>query len=90
MQPEASPTLDVGESGLMLDRGEEGVMYMSLAPVSAIAVSKMAKRGGAGLQLGIERHSLAPVVSLHPLSRMFFLSLENTVTALLSNKTLRP
>ena len=54
MQPEASPTWDVGASGLMLHTGEEGVMYMSLAPVSDIAVSEMAKLGGAGLQLVIE------------------------------------
>ena len=54
MHPEASPTLDVGASGLMLDTGAEGVTNMSLAPVSAITVSKMAKLGGAGLQLGIE------------------------------------
>ena len=38
----------------MLHTGEEGVMYMSLAPVSAIAVSDMVKLGGAVLQLGIE------------------------------------
>ena len=37
-----------------------------------------------------KRHSLAPVVSLHPLSRMFLLSFEKTVTALLSNKTVQP
>ena len=54
MRPEALPTLDVGASGLMLDTGTEGVTYMSLAPVYDIAVSKMAKLGGAGLQLGIE------------------------------------
>ena len=54
MRPEASPTLDVGASGLMLDTGAEGVTYMSLAPVSAIAVSYMARQGGAGLQLGID------------------------------------
>ena len=36
MRPEALPTGDVGESGLMLHRGAEGVTYMSLAPVSAI------------------------------------------------------
>ena len=38
----------------MLHTGAEGVTYMSLAPVSAIAVSDMAKLGGAGPQLGIE------------------------------------
>ena len=54
MRPEASPTLDVGASGLMLDTGAEGVTYMSLAPVSDIAVSEMAKLGGTGLQLEIE------------------------------------
>ena len=54
MRPEASPTWDVGASGLMLHTGAEGVTYMSLAPVYAIAVSDMAKLGGAGLQLGIE------------------------------------
>ena len=54
MQPEASPTWDVGESGLMLNTDAEVVTYMSLAPVSATAVSDMAKLGGAGLQLGIE------------------------------------
>ena len=46
MRPEASPILDVGASGLMLDTGAEGVTCMSLAPVSAIAVSEMAKLGG--------------------------------------------
>ena len=46
MRPEASPTLDVGASGLMLDTGAEGVTYMSLAPISAIAVSEMAKLVG--------------------------------------------
>ena len=54
MRPEASPTLDAGASGLVLDTGAEGVTYISLAPVSAIAVSEMAMLGGAGLQLGIE------------------------------------
>ena len=38
----------------MLHTGAEGVTYMSLAPVSAIAVFGVAKIGGAGLQLGIE------------------------------------
>ena len=52
MRPEVSPTWDVGVSVLMLHTGEEGVT-MSLAPVSAIAVSEMAKLMGAGLQLGI-------------------------------------
>ena len=46
MRPEASPTWDVGSSGLMLHTGAEGVTYMSLAPVSAIAVSEIAKLGG--------------------------------------------
>ena len=45
MRPEASPTWDVGASGLMLHTGAEGVTYMSLAPVSAISVSEMAKLG---------------------------------------------
>ena len=54
MRPEALPTWDVGASGLMLHTGAEGVMYMSMAPVSAIAVSEMANMEGAGLQLGIE------------------------------------
>ena len=38
----------------MLHTGTEGVTYMSLAPVSAIAVSEIARLGGAGLQLGGE------------------------------------
>ena len=57
--------------------------------------------GGVGVDVWIEetglssgqrekRHSLDPVVSLHLLSRTFFLYLEKTVTALLSNKTLQP
>ena len=46
MRPEASPTWYVGASGLMLDTGAEGVTYMSLAPVSAISVSEIAKLGG--------------------------------------------
>ena len=54
MRPEASPTWDVGASRLMLHTGAEGVIYMSLASVSAIAVSEMTKLGGAGLQLRIE------------------------------------
>ena len=52
MRPEASPTLDAGVSGLMLDTGAEGVMYISLAPVSAIALSEIAMWFGVGLQLG--------------------------------------
>ena len=44
MRPEASPTWDVGAFGLMLHTGEEGVTYMSLAPVSAIDVSEMARQ----------------------------------------------
>ena len=45
-----------------------------------------------GLSSGLreKRHSLAPVVSLLPLSRMFLLSLEYTVTASLSNRTVQP
>ena len=54
MRPEASPTWYVGASGLMLHTGTEGVTYMSLAPVSVIAVSEMARLGGTGLQLGGE------------------------------------
>ena len=38
----------------MLHTGAEGVTYMSLAPVSAIGVSDMAKLRRAGIQLGIE------------------------------------
>ena len=38
----------------MLLTGAEGVTYMSLAPVSAIAVFEMARLVGAGLQLGGE------------------------------------
>ena len=38
----------------MLDMDAEGVTYMSLAPVSAIAVSEMAMLGGVSLQLVIE------------------------------------
>ena len=48
---EALPTWDVGASRLMLDTGAEGVTYMSLDSVSAIALSEMARLGGAGLQL---------------------------------------
>ena len=54
MRPEASPTWDVGACGLMLHTGAEVVTYMSLAPVSVIAVSEMSRQGGAGLQLGGE------------------------------------
>ena len=54
MRPEASPTWYVGAGGLMLHTGAEGLTYMSLAPVSVIAVSEMAKLGEAGIQLGIE------------------------------------
>ena len=43
-----------GACGLMLHTGAEGVTYMSLSPVSAIAVSKMGSLGGAGLHLGGE------------------------------------
>ena len=57
--------------------------------------------GGAGEEVWIEekglslgqrekRQSLAPVVSLHLLSRMPLLSLGKTVTALLSKRTLQP
>ena len=38
----------------MLDTGAEGVTWMSLAPVSAIAVTEIAMWFGVGLQLGIE------------------------------------
>ena len=37
-----------------------------------------------------KRQSLAPVVSCHPLSRMPWLSLEKTVTALLLKRTFQP
>ena len=37
-----------------------------------------------------KRHSLAPVVSLHPLIRMVLLFLEYTVAASLSNRTVQP
>ena len=53
-RPEASPTCDVGECGLMLHTGAVGVTYMSLAPVSAMAVSEMCMIGGAGLHIGRE------------------------------------
>ena len=45
MWPEALPTWDVGASGLMLHTGAEGLTYVSLAPVSATVVSKMARLG---------------------------------------------
>ena len=54
MRQEVSPKWDVGECGSMLHTGAEGVTYMSLAPVSTIALSEMARQGGAGLQLGVE------------------------------------
>ena len=54
MRPEALPTWYVGLCGLMLHTGAEGVTYMSLAPVSAIALSEMDRHGGEGLQLGGE------------------------------------
>ena len=44
MRPEASPTLDAGASGLMLDMGAEGVTYMSLAPVSDIGLLMLKDR----------------------------------------------
>ena len=50
-RPEASPTWDVGACGLILHTGTVGVTYMSLAPVSAIAVSEMARLWGAGIHL---------------------------------------
>ena len=48
--------------------------------------------GGDGVVLRLEREAPQLVVggSLHPLSRMFLLYLEKTVTMLLSNKTLQP
>ena len=58
MRPEASPTWDVGSWGLMLHNRAEGVTYMSLAPMSVIAVSEMARQGEAGLQLGGEVKAL--------------------------------
>ena len=54
MRPEASHTWDVGACGLMLHTGAVGVTYMSLALVSEIDVSEMARLWGAGLQLGRE------------------------------------
>ena len=53
-RPEASPTWDVGACWLMLHNGAVGETYMSLAPVSVIAVSEMARLGGAGIQLEIK------------------------------------
>ena len=47
-RPEASPTWDVVACGLMLHAGTVGVTYMSLAPVSAIAVSEVARLRGGG------------------------------------------
>ena len=52
--PEALPTWDVGACWLMLHTEAVGVTYMSLAPVSAIAVSEMARLRGESLQLGRE------------------------------------
>ena len=49
MRPEASPTWDVGACGLMSHTGAVSVTYMSLALVSAMAVSDMGMLGGAGL-----------------------------------------
>ena len=49
MRHEASSTWDVGASRLMLHMCAEVVTYMSLDPVSDIAVSEMAKLGWAGL-----------------------------------------
>ena len=54
MRPKALPTWDVGACGLMLHTVAEGVIYMSLSPVSAIALSEMDRQGGVGLQLGGE------------------------------------
>ena len=54
MRPEASPTWEVGACGLMSYTGEVRVTYISLAPVSEMAVSEMGMLGGAGLQLGRE------------------------------------
>ena len=48
MRSKALPTWDVGAIGLMLHTGAEGVTYMSLALVSDIAVSEIAKLGGGG------------------------------------------
>ena len=42
----------------MLHNRAEGVTYMSLAPMSVIAVSEMARQGEAGLQLGGEVKAL--------------------------------
>ena len=46
--PEASPILGSGSIRLMLDTRSEGVTYMSLAPVSDIALSEMAMLGWGG------------------------------------------
>ena len=54
MRTEASPTCDVGACGSMLHTGADRVTYMSLAPVSEIAVSEMARLGRAGILLGGE------------------------------------
>ena len=54
MRPEASPTWEVGACGLMSYTGAVRVTYISLAPVSEMAVSEMGMLGGAGLQLGRE------------------------------------
>ena len=53
-RPEALPTWYVGACGLMLHTGAVGVTYMSLAPVSTIAVSEMSRLGGVVQQLGRE------------------------------------
>ena len=62
----------------------------ALRAAGGVGVEGWIEETGLSSGQGEKRHSLAPVVSLHPLSRMFLLSLEKTVTALLSNKTLQP
>ena len=52
--PEAYSTWDVVAGGLMSHTGAVDVTYMSLAPVSEMAVSEMGMLGGAGPQIGRE------------------------------------
>ena len=58
---------------------------------AAGVVGGVGRKDETGLSSGRreKRDSLAPVVSLHPLSRMVLLSFEKTVTTLLSNKTVQ-
>ena len=68
---EASPTWDVEACGLMSHTRAVGVTYMSLAPVSAMAVSEMGMIGGVGLQLGREVKVLLRIEDLSLLSLEF-------------------